>query len=1076
MNRAVDGLFPVPAALPGYRLRTSVLALAMALSAPAWAGNGGAGGITPAGNLAFTGAGGITGNTAQAQGADAVVGGPGADGGGGGGTDVTTGFGGSGGMSVAGGASNLAPRSATGQAGAIGSAIVTGTVSGQNGANAVLPVPSTNNGGGAGGGGVGVTTGVDLDVVIGASVTGGAGGNSVSSSSGGAAGGGGSGVFSTANVNVAAGASIRGGNGGSNVVLGGGGGGGIGVIVGGAGTLTNAGAVTGGNGGNARNTGANSGQGGFGGEGVWISDGGALVNSAGGVIAGGAAATVTGSRFSEPTGGVGVVGNNATIVNAGTISGGANRAPGTIANAVQFIGGVNALELRAGSTINGNVVAFSVADTLKLGGNADASFDVSTVGATAQYQGFGFFEKTGASTWNLTGTSTQTMPWTVSQGVLAVDGLLSNSAFIVNSGATLAVGGAIADSVIAPTSGTVNVAAGGSVSNSPFFLNGDSTLTVAGSVDASPVTANASVVTVASSGSVADSPFTLNGSTLTVAGAIQNSPVALNGGSANITGTAISSPFTVGNGGVLTVNGSAGTSSVTVDSGTLRGAGTVGATTLRSGAVVAPGNSIGTLNVNGAYVQQSGAVYQAEVDPTSSASDRIAVTGTATIQDGAVLNVTKTSPAPYVAGTRYTVLSATDGVNGTYTLTGDTSLSSFLSLAGTYDPRNAYLEVKQTRSIADVAITPNQGAVASGLDSLAPGAPAAVPVLNQQTDAAARTALDQLSGEIHASVQSAMLESSHFTRDAVSERLGDTFTCTAEPAADPRGVASGQVAGASACGGARPTGWARFYGNWGHADGDGNAARLDRSVGGFFIGADMPVAGTWRAGVLAGYSHGSYRVNGSGASADSDDYHLGVYGGTQWGALGLRTGATYTWHDISADRRLAVPGFADRLSSNYNAGTAQIFGELGYKVPLGNRANVEPFLNLAYVNQHAEGFDERGGADALHVASQDMDTGFSTLGLRGTSHFTFNGTDFLLKGMVGWRYAVGDVRPVATESFQGGSSFDISGAPIARNQAVVDVGVGVHITRNATISLSYNGQYSSRNTDQGVLGALNIAF
>jgi outer membrane autotransporter protein len=875
--------------------------------------------------------------------------------------------------------------------------------------------------------------------------------------------------------------------------------------------------LTGGLGGNAKAASAASGQGGFGGEGVWISNGGSLVNNSGGMIAGGASASLNGTRFDAPAGGVGIVGTNATVINAGTITGGKNAA-GTNADAIQFIGGVNSLEIRAGSTITGNVVAFSTADTLKLGGAGDSNLDVSAIGAGAKYQGFGQYQKTGSSTWTLMGTSTAAMPWTVQQGTLAVDGSMANSSFAVDAGSALTVGGTVADSSITANGGTVAVAAGGSVASSPFTVNAGSTLTVDGTIDGSPVTVNGGTVgvggsatkspfmvntgaltvsgtvgnspitlngstaVVAAGGSIANSPFMVNtGSTLTVNGAIADSAVTVNAGMAAVAmgGSASNSPFTVNNGGMLAVDGSAATSSVVINNGgTLRGNGTVGATTVHAGGLIAPGHSIGTLNVNGNYVQEKEAVYQAEIDPMSGASDRIAMTGAATLQDGAVLNVIKTTPAPYVVGAKYTVLTATDGVNGAFTVTGDTNLTPFLALSTTYDPSNAYLEVKQTQSIGSVATTPNQAATASGLDSVGVGSAAAAPVLNQPSVDAARAVLDQLSGEIHASVQTAMVENSHFTRDAISDRLADTYTCPTDAATDGVTTASGRQKGATRCGTAagRQIGWARFYGNWGHTDGDGNASRLNRSVGGFFIGADMPVSDAWRVGVLTGYSHGTYDVSGSNASASSDDYHLGVYGGAQWGALGFRSGVTYTWHDISADRHMAAAGFSDHLSSNYNAGTTQAFGELGYKMGLGSRSSIEPFLNLAYVNQHADGFTESGGADALHVGSQDMDTGFSTLGLRGTTHFTFNGTDFLLKGMVGWRYAVGDVTPVASESFQGGTSFDISGVPIARNQAVVDLGVGVHITRNATISLSYNGQFASHATDQGVLGALNIAF
>lgn len=1035
-------------AVPPYRMRACMAALAMAMSAPSWAGNGGTGSSFTVSSRPFGGAGGTNGDASQANGQDApiAIGGTSRRGGGGGATNITTGFGGSGGMSVFNNNPVAFPPGATGSAGAVDISVVTGAIAGQAGGVAASGV-AADNGGGGGGGGVGVTTSKDIVVTNGGSVTGGVGGGvPIGPNSSGGAGGGGAGLFSTANVTVQAGASVTGGAGGAARQFGGGGGGGVGVVLGGTGTLSNAGTLAGGAGGNAVSGAASAGQGGSGGEGVWISDGGTLVNVSTGTIAGGAAASVTSGdpQFAPPDGGAGVVGTNATVVNAGTITAGVR------ADAIRFIGGVNSLELQAGSTINGNVAAFSAADTLKLGGNADAGFDLSAIGAGAQYQGFGHFEKTGGSTWTLNGTSTQAMPWTVGQGTLAVAGSMANSSFLVNAPGALAVDGTVADSTITANGGTVTIAASGSVTNTPFALNAGGTLNIDGTIAGSAVTIAGGTVNLAAGGSAINSPFTVNG------------------------------------GGLLVANGPAGTSAVVVNSGgTLRGSGTVGATTVRSGGVIAPGNSIGTLTVNGAYVQEAGSVYQAEVDPTSSASDRIAVAGTATIQNGASIDVIKTTPAPFVAGTRYTVLSAAGGVAGTFNVTGDTSLSPFLNLVGTYDPGNAYLEVKQTRSIGDVATTPNQAAVASGLDSLPAGAAAAVPVVNQQSDDAARMALDQLSGEIHASVQSAMLESSRFTRDAVTDRLTGTFTCPAGAAGKSAEAGAGGTApgtagpgSATACGAAprRPAGWARFYGNWGHTDGDGNASRLGTSLGGFFIGVDMPVAGDWRAGVLAGYSHGSYRVSGGNASAESDDYHMGVYGGAQWGALGFRSGATYTWHDIDADRSLAVPGFSDRLSSNYNAGTAQAFGELGYKLGLGERASVEPFLNLAYVNQHAQGFTERGGADALHVRSQDMDTGFSTLGLRGTTHFTFNGTDYLLKAMVGWRYAVGDVRPVATESFQGGSSFDISGVPIARNQAVVDLGVGVHITRNATISLSYNGQFASRVNNQGVLGGLNIAF
>jgi uncharacterized protein with beta-barrel porin domain len=77
---------------------------------------------------------------------------------------------------------------------------------------------------------------------------------------------------------------------------------------------------------------------------------------------------------------------------------------------------------------------------------------VSTIGASAQYQGFASFVKTGASTWTLTGTNTGPLPWSINAGTLAVNGTMTNSTMTVNSGGTLGGTGTV---------GSVTVNSGG---------------------------------------------------------------------------------------------------------------------------------------------------------------------------------------------------------------------------------------------------------------------------------------------------------------------------------------------------------------------------------------------------------------------------------------------------------------------------------------------------------------------------------------------------------------------------------------------------------------------------------------
>ncbi|MGC1302772.1 MAG: autotransporter-associated beta strand repeat-containing protein, partial [Caulobacteraceae bacterium] len=175
-------------------------------------------------------------------------------------------------------------------------------------------------------------------------------------------------------------------------------------------------------------------------------------------------------------GGAGIEGANVTIVNAGSITGGAST-NGVLpqAAAILFTGGVNSLEIQAGSNISGNVVAFSAADTLKLGGSTDSNFNVSQIGPTAQYQGFGIYEKTGTSDWTLSGTTTAVTPWTLTQGFLTID---NDAELGAASGGLTFNGGTLEASANITSARAVTLAAGGGT----LFADTGATLTLTNTV------------------------------------------------------------------------------------------------------------------------------------------------------------------------------------------------------------------------------------------------------------------------------------------------------------------------------------------------------------------------------------------------------------------------------------------------------------------------------------------------------------------------------------------------------------------------------------------------------------------
>ncbi|MFK4496620.1 outer membrane autotransporter protein [Bradyrhizobium japonicum] len=152
--------------------------------------------------------------------------------------------------------------------------------------------------------------------------------------------------------------------------------------------------------------------------------------------------------------------NQDTIINSGAIS------SNGVSIAVDLKDGNDVFELRAGSNITGWVVGGNGADTLRLGGTANAAFDLSTFGASNQFREFEALEKTGSSTWTLNGSTTEIASMNVLAGTLEVNGSMPNIATVV-SGGTLSGSGMI---------GTLIVVSGGRVAPGnlgQLIVNGD---------------------------------------------------------------------------------------------------------------------------------------------------------------------------------------------------------------------------------------------------------------------------------------------------------------------------------------------------------------------------------------------------------------------------------------------------------------------------------------------------------------------------------------------------------------------------------------------------------------------------
>ncbi|WP_222841866.1 autotransporter serine protease [Serratia marcescens] len=522
---------------------------------------------------------------------------------------------------------------------------------------------------------------------------------------------------------------------------------------------------------------------------------------------------------------------------------------------------------------------------------------------------------------------------------------------------------------------------------------------------------------------------------------------------------------TLVNQGRLAVNGSV-TSAVSVQNGGIvGGSGTVGSLTARRGGTVAPGNSIGTLNVAGNVSFEPGSRYAVEVGPNGQ-SDRIQSSGSATIGGGEVAVTLENSPnlltqseVRSLLGQQYNILSAQQGVSGQFDAVAPNYL--FLGTGLSYQPTGVTLSVgRNGTSFASVAQTPNERAVAAAADALAAGNPVYESLLGSGTAGEARQAFRQLSGQIHADIASALVNDSRYLREALNGRLRQA-----------EGLASSSAIKADE-GGA----WAQLLGAWDHASGDANATGYQASTYGVLVGLDSAAADDWRLGVATGYTRTSLH-GGYGSKADSDNYHLAAYGDKQFGALALRGGAGYTWHRIDTKRSVNYGMQSDRDTAKYSARTEQLFAEAGYSVQ-GEWLNLEPFVNLAYVNFENNGIAESGGAAALRGDKQHTDATVSTLGLRADTEWQVNaGTTVALRSELGWQHQYGGLERGTGLRFNGGNTpFVVDSVPVSRDGMVLKAGAEVAVNENATLSLGYGGLLSQHHQDNSVNAGFTWRF
>lgn len=505
--------------------------------------------------------------------------------------------------------------------------------------------------------------------------------------------------------------------------------------------------------------------------------------------------------------------------------------------------------------------------------------------------------------------------------------------------------------------------------------------------------------------------------------------------------------------GRLAVNGSIASSSlVTVHEGGELGGNGMVSTTHIDGGTLAPGNSIGTLTVNGDLSFTGASTYAVEV--SASDADRVNVSGQADL--GGAMVAATFAPDKYVMR-RYTILNAEDGIGDSrFSAELTTDLPRSFSSNLSYDADNAYLDL--TLNLTGLNV--NQRNVSAALVDYF-NREGQIPLAYGGLDAEGLTVT---SGELATAVQQT-------TVDAMSQFM----TTLTDPLVAGRATSATRDTSDPFMG--RWNLWGAGYGASRSLDGDNiiGSHDLRSKINGVAVGADYQLSPNTLLGIAVAGGHGSFSLSDGLGSGDSDLFQLGLYGRQTVGNAYFSAALAYGWQDIETERAAAMNG-VDTLQADYNANAWSGRLETGYRFDTP-WIGITPYAAGQFVSFNLPSYAEKigGGQDsyALDYASKHETAGRSELGLRADKSFVLPDGVLTLAGRAAWLRNFNNDRAM-TAVFAGlpGAGFVVNGATMPRDTGLASVSAEMLWNNGLSLGAAFDAEFSGNSSNYAGKGTL----
>ncbi|MDG4718042.1 MULTISPECIES: autotransporter outer membrane beta-barrel domain-containing protein [Thalassospira] len=586
----------------------------------------------------------------------------------------------------------------------------------------------------------------------------------------------------------------------------------------------------------------------------------------------------------------------------------------------------------------------------------------------------------------------------------------------------------------------------------------------------------------------------------------------LGAGTLTLTGTNTYSGATTVSAGTLLVNGSASSSAFTIQNdSTLGGTGTVGATTLQSGGIHAPGNSIGTQTVNGNYTLTSGSILAIEVNSSGNA-DQVIVNGGVDL-GGATLRILGLPDNDMSGQNNYThIIIANDGADavvGTFN-TVDNQLAFYnasVSYAGGTGNDVTVTLTRNDTNFTDHATSPNQTAVASVISNL-PGTDGATirSVLQGLSTAAVQHAYEQLSGDVHASSTAINGQIAQQAGGQIGGRMAvlrsggtNAGTLVAAGTLSPAqltgfaqtGPASSDVISHDGSTNApilslgdqvtqrQSSIWLQTIGGKGRIDGDSNVDTTNYKWIGMIGGYDTNLTPDTRFGIYFGYADGNSRQSARDATLDAGNYMAGIYAdhdlGNDWRLSGQ---SGWTMIRTESSRNLTFGSIDRTATAEYTDHAVNAEIELAKGFALNRNWRVEPYGGLGALWNAYDSFEETGASSAnLSREADSLLTGTASLGVRMAGMIdTGTGKTIIPQFRLGWDRHIGPTTSTTTLAFAGTSSFNVTGGETDRDTLVGNLGMALADDDGWGLYADYQPSLSKKRTEHALSAGFRMKF